>query len=66
MKKQGKELASAAESCRHSMKDNSRDVLRPMQRLKKYLDLAEKKLEITSALAKFQANNGNNNTNREI
>ena len=55
-----KELVSAAESCRHSMKDNSRDVLRPMQRLKMYLDLAEKKLEITSALAKLQANNGNN------
>ena len=51
------ETAAAADSCRHSVNDNTRAVLASMRKLNLYINAAEKRVEIVSALRRLEESN---------
>jgi hypothetical protein len=51
------EMSAAADSCRHSVTDNSRTVLDRMRRLNRYIIAAEERIGIVSALSILEKNN---------
>ncbi len=48
------DTSGAAESCRHSLKDNSRAVLTAMRKLNKYICAAEERIGVISALRRLE------------